>query len=191
MTRKSQRDPLAWRVWLASASLVVALGCGASPIGGPDPARSTFFKAALMDGGPLPYLFWYYPSDLVPTYFIDARLVPLDLGRTTDVRIFEDRGGSGSNGGNGRDTTVSSGRMTDIRIYGRFADGTGAQADSVIVEVVRRGEFLYITRPHPDPAQQLTDTAYFENGVLVRPLRYWRYNTDVPTGRRLTYTTVR
>lgn len=191
MTRKSRRSPRSWGLWLAVAVMASTLGCGASPIGGPDPVRSTYFKAALMDGGPLPYVFLYYPRDLVLTYFIDARLVPLDLGRTTDVRIFEDRGGSGSTGGNGRDTTVSTGRMTDIRVFGRNPDGSGAQADSVIVEVVRRGEFLYITRPHPDPAQQLTDTAYFENGVLVRPLRYWRYNTDVPTGRRLTYTTAR
>lgn len=175
-------------IMLAAAS---TWSCGASPTGGPDPARSTFFKAAMMDGGPLPYAFKFYPSDLSLTYFMDARLVPLDLGRTTDTRIFEDRGGSGSSGGNGRDTTVSTGRMTDIRVFAGSASGAFPQTDSVVVDVLRRGEFLYITRSHPDPTRNLTDTAFYENGVLVRPLRYWRGVNDLPTGRRLTYTTVR
>lgn len=176
---------------LAIAVAASAWSCGASPIGGPDPARSTYFKAVMMDGGPLPFAFRLSPNDLTQTYFMDARLVPLDLGRTTDTRIFEDRGGSGSNGGNGRDTTVSTGRMTDIRVFAGSASGAFTQTDSVVVDVLRRGEFLYITRPHPDPTRALTDTAFYENGVLVRPLRYWRGPNDPPTGRRLTYTTVR
>lgn len=177
-------------VTLGSVALV-GWSCGASPTGGPDPARSTYFKGTMIDGGALPYRFLYKPFDLSFTYLIEARLEPLDLGRTTDQRIFDDRGGSGSSGGNGRDTTVSSGRMTDIRVFAGSPSGASAQTDSVVVDVIRKGDFLYITRQHPNPAQNVTDTAYYENGVLVRPLRYWKVITDSPTGRLLTYTTVR
>ncbi len=170
--------------------LALVTACGAAPIGGPDPARATFFQATLADGEVLPFRF-AFPGDLAPTFFIGARLVPLDLGRTTDTRIFDDRTGNGSGGGNGRDTTVSTGRMSDIRTFAASAAGVGAQTDSIVVDVLRIGDVLYITRPHPDPARSLTDTAFYENGVLVRPLRYWRTTTERPTGRRITYTTVR
>jgi hypothetical protein len=166
------------------------MACGASPVGGPDPARSTYFKATMIDGGALPFRF-SFPGDLGPTFFMDARLVPLDLGRTTDTRIFDDRGGTGSGSGNGRDTTVSTGRMSDIRVFAATSTGGGSQTDSVAVDVVRVGDVLYITRPHPDPTRSVTDTAYYVNGVLVRPLRYWRTTIERPTGRLLTYTTVR
>jgi hypothetical protein len=190
--RQIQR--LMWRraavvALVCGAALVTS--CGASPIGGPDPARSTFFQATLLDGVGLPYRFMFTPLDLNFTFFIDARLVPLDLGRTTDTRIFDDRTGNGSSGGSGRDTTVSSGRMSDIRTFAASAAGASAQTDSVVVDVLRVGDVLYITRPHPDPARAQTDTAFYENGVLVRPLRYWRTTTERPTGRRITYTTVR
>ncbi len=170
-----------------AVATTTALGCGASPTGGPDPAPSTYFKGTMVDGGVLPYRF-FFPGDFGPTFLTEARLVPLDLGRTTDKRIFDDRGGSGSNPGNARDTTVATGRMSDIRT---FASATGAsQTDSVVVEVVRIGNTMYITRPHPDPTRNLTDTALFVNGNLVRPLRYWRSVIEPNTGRILTYTTV-
>ena len=171
--------------------LAIVTACGASPIGGPDPARSTFFQATQIDGGGLPYRFLLAPLDLSFTYLTDARLVPLDLGRTTDTRIFDDRTGNGSGSGGGRDTTVSSGRMSDLRTFAASATGASAQTDSVVVDVLRVGDVLYITRPHPDPARSITDTAFYENGVLVRPLRYWRTTGERPTGRRITYTTVR
>ena len=179
--------------WLVAAAVTVSgVGaCGASPVGGPDPARSTYFKATLIDGGGLPYRFLLNPGDLAFTFLTDARLVPLDLGRTTDTRIFDDRGGSGSGSGNGRDTTVSTGRMSDLRTFSSAAVGGSAQTDSVVVDVVRVGDVLYITRAHPDPARNVTDTAYYVNGVLVRPLSYWRSVIERPTGRLLTYTTVR
>ncbi|MBL0170020.1 MAG: hypothetical protein IPP90_04695 [Gemmatimonadaceae bacterium] len=181
--------------WRRIAVLAMAAGgvgaCGASPVGGPDPARSTYFKATMIDGGALPYRFRLSPLDLAFTYFIEARLVPLDLGRTTDTRIFDDRGGTGSGGGNGRDTTVSTGRMSDIRTFSSAAEGGSVQTDSTVVDVVRVGDVLYITRPHPDPSRNVTDTAFYESGVLVRPLRYWRSVIELPTGRRVTYTTVR
>jgi len=145
----------------------------------------------MIDGGTLPYRFLFSPRDLAYTYLTEARLVPLDLGRTTDKRIFDDRGGSGSGSGNGRDTTVSTGRMSDIRTFSSAPVGGGAQTDSVVVDVVRVGDILYITRPHPDPARNVTDTANYVNGVLVRPLGYWRSVIESPTGRLLTYTTVR
>lgn len=165
-------------------------GCGASPVGGPDPARSTYFKSTMVDGGPLPYRF-VFQGDLGPTFLIEARLVPLDLGRTTDTRIFDDRGGTGSGSGNGRDTTVSTGRMSDLRTFAASAQGSGAYTDSTVVDVTRIGDVLYITRPHPDPSRVVTDTAFYESGVLVRPLRYWRVVTEPKTGRTLVYTTVR
>jgi hypothetical protein len=177
-------------VLAALVSGAVLSACGATPIGGPDPARSTYFKSTMVDGGALPFRF-SLPGDLAPTFFLEARLVPLDLGRTTDTRIFDDRGGTGSGGGNGRDTTVSTGRMSDIRVFAASAAGDRSQVDSVIVEVVRVGDVLYITRPHPDPTRSITDTAYYENGVLVRPLSYWRTLTEKKTGRLLTYTTIR
>lgn len=176
---------------LALGASAVALGCGAGPTGGPDPARSTYFQGTMMEGGPLPYGFRFFPGDLATTYFINAKLVPLDLGRTTDTRIFEDRGGSGSGSGNGRDTTVSTGRMSDIRTFAAAPNGNNSQTDSVVVDVIRVGDILYITRQHPDQSRYVTDTAYYENGVLVRPLSYWRNVTEKPTGRKLTYTTVR
>ena len=142
----------------------------------------------MVDGGPLPYRF-SFPGDLGPTFLTDARLLPLDLGRTTDKRIFDDRGGSGSNPGNGRDTTVATGRMSDIRTFSNTAGVTSM--DSAVVDVVRIGDIMYITRPHPDPNRNVTDTAYFVSGVLVRPLRYWRNVIEPPTGRTLTYTTVK
>jgi hypothetical protein len=126
------------------------------------------------------------------TYLIEARLVPLDLGRTTDTRIFDDRGGSGSGSGNGRDTTVSTGRMSDIRKFASNAAGTDVQTDSTVVDVVRVGDVLYITRPHPDPTRRVTDTAvYHEAGVLVRPLGYWRNVIEPSTGRQLYYSAIR
>jgi len=181
------------RVGLATVlcALSIITACGAAPIGGPDPARSTFFQATLVDGGVLPFRFFVGALDLAPTFLIEARLVPLDLGRTTDTRIFDDRTGNGSGGGNGRDTTVSTGRMSDIRTFAASAAGLGTQTDSIVVDVLRVGDVLYITRPHPDPTRSLTDTAFYENGVLVRPLKYWRTLTERPTGRRVTYTTVR
>lgn len=191
MPRNSRRTPR-WCVrWLSVGVLLSSVGCGASPIGGPDPARATFFKATMINGGPLPYSFKINPLDLTPLFIVDARLVPLDLGRTTDTRIFEDRGGSGNNGGNGRDTTVSTGRMTDIRVFASNGSGANTQVDSIVVDVVRVGDVLYITRQFPNTAQNSTDTANYENGVLVRPLRYWRNIGEPPTGRLLTYTTVR
>ena len=181
-----------WRWLVAAAVTVYGVGaCGASPAGGPDPARSTYFKATLIDGGGLPYRFLLNPGDLAFTFLTDARLVPLDLGRTTDTRIFDDRGGSGSGSGNGRDTTVSTGRMSDLRTFSSTAVGANAQTDSAVVDVVRVGDVLYITRAHPDPMRHVTDTAYYVNGVLVRPLAYWRSVIERPTGRLLTYTTVR
>ena len=180
-------------VAMTLATMVLAEGlvaCGASPIGGPDPARSTYFKATMIDGGPLPFRFTF-PLDFGFTYFVDARLVPLDLGRTTDPRIFDDRGGTGSGSGNGRDTTVSTGRMADIRVFSANASGVPTQTDSTVVDVIRVGDVLYITRPFPDPSRSVTDTAYYENGVLVRPLGYWRSVLERRTGRLLTYTTVR
>jgi hypothetical protein len=174
---------------IAALSLAAALGCGASPTGGPDPAPSTFFKGTMVDGAVLPYRFFFNPLDFGPTFLIEARLVPLDLGRTTDKRIFDDRGGSGSNPGNGRDTTVATGRMSDIRTFANSAGVTSM--DSAVVDVVRIGDIMYITRPHPDPNRNLTDTAVFTSGVLVRPLRYWRTVVEPPTGRTLTYTTVK
>ncbi len=176
---------------LASAGvLAIMAGCGASPTGGPDPAVSTFFKATMVEGGPLPFQF-RLPGDLAFTYLTDARLVPLDLGRTTDVRIFDDRGGSGSSGGNSRDTTVSTGRMADIRHFAASPGGQFTQVDSVAVDVVRVGDILYITRPHPDPARNRTDTAQYFSGVLVRKLSYWRDLNEAPISQVLTYTTVR
>ena len=61
----------------------------------------------------------------------------------------------------------------------------------MVVDVVRVGDVMYITRPHPDPTRNVTDTAYFVSGVLVRPLAYWRSVIERPTGRTLTYTTVK
>jgi hypothetical protein len=81
--------------------------------------------------------------------------------------------------------------MSDIRVFASTAAGGFAQTDSAAVDVVRVGDVLYITRPHPDPARSVTDTAYYENGVLVRPLGYWRSTNEARTGRLLTYTTVR
>ncbi len=170
--------------------LALVTACGATPIGGPDPARATYFQATLADGEVLPFRF-VIQGDLAATFLIGARLLPLDLGRTTDTRIFDDRTGNGSGGGNGRDTTVSTGRMSDIRTFAASATGAGTQPDSVVVDVLRVGDVLYITRPHPDPARSITDTAFYQNGVLVRPLRYWRTTGERPTGRRITYTTVR
>ncbi len=183
------RRTFALRFVVVAASIVAA-ACGASPVGGPDPALSAYFKSTLVDGGPLPFRF-SLPGDLAPTFLMEARLVPLDLGRTTDTRIFDDRGGSGSGNGNGRDTTVSTGRMSDIRVFASSSLGANAQLDSVVVDVLRVGDVLYITRPHPDPSRSVTDTAYYENGVLVRPLGYWRTLTEKKTGRLVTYTTVR
>ena len=179
-----------WRslaVGVAVASGVAA--CGASPVGGPDPARSTYFKGTQVDGLDLPFRF-IFPGDLGYTYLMEARLVPLDLGRTTDTRIFDDRGGTGSGSGNGRDTTVSTGRMSDIRSFASSPSGANRQTDSIVVDVVRVGDILYITRPHPDPARNKIDTAWYESGVLVRPLGYWRSLIEPQTGKRLVYTTV-
>jgi hypothetical protein len=178
------------RALVGAAAVVAMVGCGASPTGGPDPARSTYFKATLAQGAPLPFSY-RFPLDLQPTYLIEARLVPLDVGRTTDRRIFDDRGGSGTPGGNGRDTTVSTGRMSDIRVFAATPQGGGAQTDSVVVDVVRSGDFLYITRPHPDPSRNVVDTAEYFSGVIVRKLRYYRQLTENPTGTYLTYTTIR
>lgn len=164
--------------------------CGASPVGGPDPARSTYFKGTQVDGLDIPFRF-RFPGDLGDTYLIEARLVPLDLGRTTDTRIFDDRGGSGSGGGNGRDTTVSTGRMSDIRTFATSALGANRQTDSIVVDVVRVGDILYITRPHPDPSRNVTDTALYGSGVLVRPLGYWRSLIEPRNGKLLVYTTVK
>lgn len=164
--------------------LFVLAGCGAGTIGGPDPARSTFFKATLVDGGPLPGRV-KLPGLLAPLYLTEARLIPLDLGRTTDIRIFEDRGGNGSGSGNGRDTTVSTGRMADIRVF------NSQDYDSVAVDVVRIGDVMYITRPFPDPTRNVVDTAYFENGVITRKVHLWRGFNEPPTGQFITYTTVR
>jgi hypothetical protein len=146
-----------------------------------------------MNGGALPYRFLFDAKDLAPTFFIDARLEPLDLGRTTDTRIFDDRGGTGSGSGNGRDTTVSTGRMTDIRLFSSTAvpSQQSTFGDSTLVDVVRHGDTLFISRPHPDPSRVVTDTALYENGVLVRPLAYWRTIGEPKTGRRLTYTAIR
>ena len=178
--------------WAIAGVLAVGggIGCGAAPTGGPDPARSTFFKATLVEGGPLPFRV-QLPGMLTPMYLFDARLVPLDIGRTTDTRIFDDRGGSGAPGGNGRDTTVSTGRMSDIRVFTSTPAGDNPQVDSISVDVVRVGDFLYITRPHPDPSRNVTDTAEYFSGVLVRKLGYWRTLTEVANGKFLTYTTVR
>lgn len=173
-----------------AAAVTCAAACGASPIGGPDPARSTFFQSTMVDGGSLPYRF-RMTGDLTDTYLLSARLVPLDLGRTTDTRIFDDRGGTGSGSGNGRDTTVSTGRMADIRVFAGSPAGAGKITDSIVVDVVRVGDIMYITRPHPDPTRNVTDTAEFGNGVLVRPLSYWRNFNEAKTGRQLVYTTVR
>jgi hypothetical protein len=178
------------RVLVGAAAVFATGGCGASPTGGPDPARSTYFKATLAQGAALPFSF-RLPGDFAPTYLIEARLVPLDIGRTTDTRIFDDRGGSGTPGGNGRDTTVSTGRMSDIRVFAATPQGGGAQTDSVVVDVVRSGDFLYITRPHPDPTRNLVDTAEYFSGVIVRKLRYYRQLTENPTGTFLTYSTIR
>jgi len=174
-------------------SLIVATvalttsACGAGPTGGPDAPPSAYFRATMVDGTALPIVV-RLPGDLVSSSFTEARLVPLDLGRTTDTRIFDDRGGSGGQGGNTRDTTVSTGRMSDIRV---FTGGGVSQVDSVAVDVVRVGDMLYITRPHPDPSRNVTDTAQYVAGVLVRKLSYWRTLTEPPNGRLLTYTTVR
>lgn len=165
---------------------MVLSGCGASPVGGSDPARATFFKATMLDAQPLPGQV-KLPLLLQPLLLADARLVPMDLGRTTDRRIFDDRGGSGSSGG-GRDSTASTGRMADVRI---FSSVSGAlQTDSVAVDVVRIGDILYITRPHPDPKRNVTDTAFYENGVLIRKMGYWREVVERPTGQVVTYTVV-
>lgn len=173
---------------LGVSATLFAIGCGAGTVGGPDPARSTFFKATLVDGGGLPAEV-NLPFLLSPLYLQEARLVPLDLGRTTDTRIFDDRGGTGSGSGNGRDSTVSTGRMSDIRI---FANSAGATSyDSASVDVVRIGDILYITRPHPEPSRNVTDTAYYENGVLVRKVGFWRVISELPTGQIITYTTIR
>lgn len=191
MHRFSQRSE---RWWTSVAGVVVACGmvaCGASPVGGPDPARSTYFKGTQVDGTNIPYRFLFYPNDFAFTYLTEARLVPLDLGRTTDARIFDDRGGSGTPGGNGRDTTVSTGRMSDIRTFSTAPVGGNFQTDSVVVDVVRKGDTLYITRAFPDAARNVTDTAWYEAGVLVRPLAFWRYVNEVKTGRKLVYTTVK
>lgn len=174
--------------FLGCAAMVFAIGCGASAVGGPDPARSTFFRATLVDGGALPAEV-HLPGLLAPLYLKEARLVPIDLGRTTDTRIFDDRGGTGSGSGNGRDSTVSTGKMSDVRI---FANGAGATSyDSVSVDVIRVGDILYITRPHPSEARNVTDTAHYESGVLVRKVRYWRVIEELPTGQVITYTTVK
>ena len=181
-----------WRWLVAAAVTSYGVGaCGASPVGGPDPARSTYFKGMTVDGLTLPFSFRLNSGDLAPTFLTEARLVPLDLGRTTDTRIFDDRGGSGTGGGNGRDTTVSTGRMSDIRTFSSAAIGGSSQTDSTVVDVVRVGDILYITRPHPDPTRNVTDTAFYEAGVLVRPLGYWRSIIERSTGKRLVYTTIR
>ena len=179
----------AWRLATLCA-LAGVVACGASPTGGPDPARSTFFQSTLVDGGRLPFEI-LLPNMLRPMYLTSAKLVPMDLGRTTDTRIFDDRGGSGSVGGNGRDTTVSTGRMSDIRVFASTPGGATPQTDSIAVDVVRVGDILYITRPHPDPTRNRTDTAFYQSGVLVRKISYWRDLTEAPQGRTLTYTTVR
>lgn len=176
------------RIALFGAIGMWVAGCGAGPTGGPDPALSTYFKATLLDGAALPGSV-KLPLLLDTLFLTEARLMPLDLGRTTDTRIFDDRGGTGSGSGNGRDSTVSTGRMSDIRI---FANRHGVtQLDSVIVDVVRMGDVLYLTRPHPDPSRNVTDTATYENGVLVRKVRYWREVNENPTGQIIIYTTVR
>ena len=150
-----------WRWLVSTVATVYGVGaCGASPAGGPDPAQSTYFKGMTVDGLTLPFSFRLNPGDLGPTFLTEARLVPLDLGRTTDTRIFDDRGGSGPGGGNGRDTTVSTGRMSDIRTFSSAAIGGSFQTDSIVVDVVRVGDLLYITRPHPDPSRNVTDTAF-------------------------------
>jgi len=190
MRRKSTRRAMSWCV-RAPLVAVLCAGCGAGPIGGPDPAPATFFKASMVDGSAIPFAFRFAPADLALTYLTEARLVPLDVGRTTDSRIFENRGGSGSSSGNGRDTTVSTGRMADIRTFATAATGGASQTDSNVVDVVRVGDTLFITRPHPDPTRNVTDTALYDNGYLVRPLGYWRSVIERPTGRRLIYTTVR
>ena len=185
-------DVRRWRHIVAGALTMLGIAaCGASPVGGPDPARSTYFKGTMVDGGVLPYRFRFAPTDLAFTYMTEARLVPLDLGRTTDTRIFDDRGGSGSGSGNGRDTTVSTGRMADIRTFSSAPVAGSSQTDSLVVDVVRIGDILYITLAHPDPRRNVTDTAYYVGGVLVRPLGYWRSFNERSTGRLLTYTTVR
>ena len=181
-----------WRTIVAGVAIASGVvACGASPVGGPDPARSTYFKGTQVDGTDIPYRFRFYPNDFAFTYLTEARLVPLDLGRTTDTRIFDDRGGSGVGGGNGRDTTVSTGRMSDIRTFSSAPVGGNFQTDSVVVDVVRKGDTLYITRSSPDATRNVTDTAWYEAGVLVRPLAFWRYVNEVKTGRTLVYTTVK
>ncbi|MCC6244297.1 MAG: hypothetical protein IT353_15760 [Gemmatimonadaceae bacterium] len=144
----------------------------------------------MVDGRTLPFEY-RLPGALVPTYILSAKLVPLDLGRTTDTRIFDDRSGGGGSGGNGRDTTVSTGRMSDIRVFSLSPSGSAPQSDSVAVDVVRIGDTLFITRPHPDPARNRTDTAFYASGVLVRKISYWRELSELSQGRIVTYTTVR
>ena len=175
---------------VAVAAAVGVFACGASPTGGNDPNLSTYFKGTMVEGAVLPFIV-RLPGDLTSSYLTDARLVPLDIGRTTDTRIFDDRGGSGGSGGGGRDTTAVTGRMSDIRVFASTPQGANAQIDSVTVDVVRIGNILYITRPHPDPARNVTDTAQYVSGVLVRKLSYWRTLVEPPNGKLLTYTTVR
>lgn len=176
------------RIALLGAIGFILAACGAGAVGGPDPARSTLFKATMLDGGTLPKRVNVYGL-IEPLYLSDALLVPMDLGRTTDTRIFDDRGGTGSGSGNGRDSTVSTGRMSDIRVFRDIRGVT--QTDSVAVDVVRIGDVLYITRPHPDPSRSKTDTAVYENGVLLRKVQYWREVNERPPGQTITYTTVR
>lgn len=172
----------------AAALLGLASACrGTADPFGPDPAFSTYFALSMVDGAPPPAVA-RVPGMLVPLVISEARLVPLDVGRTTDRRLVDDRTGNGAIGGNARDTTVSTGRMADIRVFG---SGATRQVDSAVVEVVRQGDRMFITRPHPNPGLALTDTCLYENGVLVRPIKFWRSATEPRATQVLTYSTVR
>ena len=175
-------QPRAERLAIALAAVVeIAAGCGASPTAGRSGAVDVL--QGHHGGRRHAALPVRLSGRLGRTFLTEARLMPLDLGRTTDRRIFDDRGGSGRPAGNGRDTTVSTGRMATSAPVRRSAalcrptrwwwmwSGSGTSCTSRARTPIRRA-----TCRHRASCERGADS----------PLGYWR-NSSTSAGRILTY----
>lgn len=159
---------------LICLTLVTVMACGADSTSSPDALRPEALELIGVAGNPLPYL--VSRSLGGSTWIRSASLKSIEPARAVDPRLLQDRSGSGSSSGASRDSAALTARMADVRVFEERDLGNkviNLRTDSSGVIVERRGDLLFITREHPDPARTVVDTGRFSAGYMVVNIREW------------------
>ncbi|MEP6778793.1 MAG: hypothetical protein ABJC26_02810 [Gemmatimonadaceae bacterium] len=172
-------------VALTLCGAILAASCAGTPTGGPDALPPESFELSLVNSQTPPYK--AYNLALAGSVWIrSARIKSIVAGRTIDPRIFDDRSGNGTSGGNSRDSTTAAAEVSDIREFDEHAGSTisstivGTHTDTSSATIERRGDLLIITRSAPIPSRVVVDTAQFIDGKLVVTVHEWeRFGVNV------------